>query len=85
MRKLTVFCIIFAGFFLVALGANVAVAQGSHFQDRDACIADCRAMSARGSTYVGDRRVDPKMVYAMCVQKCDKRFWNDVESEAEDE
>jgi len=85
MRMTKVFCIVFAGFFLAALGANVAMAQGSHFDDRDACIADCRAMSMRGGTYVGDRRVDPKIVYAMCVQKCDKRFWKGVESEAEDE
>lgn len=75
----------FAGVFLVAFGTNVAMAQGSHFQDRDSCIATCRAMSAYGGTYVGDRRVDPKIVYAMCVQKCDKRFWKDVEEEAEDE
>jgi hypothetical protein len=85
MRKTKLFCIMFAGFFLVAFGANAAMAQGGHFQDRDSCIASCRAMSARGDTYVGDRRVDPRIAYATCVQRCDKRFWKDVEEEAEDE
>lgn len=85
MRMTKISCMVFAGFFLVALGANVAMAQGSHFDDRDSCIATCRAMSMRGGTYVGDRRVDPKIAYAMCVESCDKRFWKDVESEAEDE
>lgn len=77
-------CMIFAGL-LIALWANPAVAQDSPFQDRDSCIANCRAMSARGDTYVRDRRVDPKIVYSMCVQKCDKRFWKDVESEDSDD
>jgi hypothetical protein len=85
MGKIKVFCIMFVGLFLVALGANVAMAQDSHFQDRDSCLANCRAMSARGGTYVGDRRVDPRIAYATCVQRCDKRFWKDVEEEAEDE
>ncbi|MBI5251392.1 MAG: hypothetical protein HY912_18040 [Desulfomonile tiedjei] len=85
MRKIKAFWITFVGFFLVLLWGNVATAQDNHFQDRDSCMANCRAMAARGDTYVGDRRVDPRMVYAMCVQKCDKRFWKDVEGEEEDE
>jgi hypothetical protein len=85
MTKTKVFCITWAGILLIGLGANVAVTQDDHFQDRDSCIANCRTMAARGHTYAGDRRVNPKIVYAMCVEKCDKRFWKDVEAESEDE
>lgn len=84
MTTTSFFCMILAGLF-IALWANPAVAQDSPFDDRDSCIANCRVMAARGDTYVRDRRVDPKIVYSMCVQKCDKRFWKDVESEDSDE
>jgi hypothetical protein len=84
MKKMQVFYITLAGLFLVALGTNVVMAQDS-FQDRDSCIANCRAMAARGDTYVGDRKVNPRIVYSMCIQKCDKRFWKDVEGEEAEE
>ncbi len=84
MRKMKAVCIALSGLFFVALGTNVVMAQ-DHFEDRDSCIANCRAMAARGDTYVGDRRVNPKIVYSMCIQKCDKRFWKDVEGEEAEE
>jgi hypothetical protein len=79
MKKMKIFGILFGGLLLVALGASVVVAQGSHFEDRDSCVANCRAMAARGPTYVGDRKVDPRVAYARCERQCDKRFWKDVE------
>jgi hypothetical protein len=71
MEKMKIFGIICGGLLLVALGANAVVAQGSHFEDRDSCIANCRAMAARGPTLC--RRSEGRPTSGICKVRATMR------------
>ncbi len=65
---------------LVALIAGTSYAQGDKFTDTELCLADCRylhdTLRPGWGPYLG---VVPGQSYGVCVQRCENKFWRDVE------
>ena len=70
---------------LVALVAGTSYAQGDKFTDREYCLADCRYLRGTFTPGWGPYRgVLPGQSYAVCVQRCENKFWRDVERNVEE-
>lgn len=85
MRKSKLTVTLGAVLLLAILGGS-SYAQSDNFTNRELCLADCRySYSPLRPGFGQYRNLAPGQAYAYCVQRCENRFWRDVERDVEEE
>jgi hypothetical protein len=70
---------------LLSVIVATSYAQDDKFTDREYCLTDCRYLrDAYRPGWGPYRGVVPGQSYAVCVQRCENKFWRDVERDVEE-